>query len=361
MNDSHTFRDEGRGGPSRPPLGEDLLPPVEQPSAKFIIQLFVVPALIVLAIVGVWFTFTTLVRSTTMGADKLIDGIVDGPSVARWQRAKELADRLHNKGYADLRRDGARATQLARILSHELERPTNDKDEQEHATLQYFLAKALGEFDVQEGTDVLLKAATANRGPTDQIVRQGALEAIAMRAHNLQRLEPPQELTDPDLEPTLLRLATDESPAIRHRTVFALGKLGTPAAIEKLQLLVDDTDADTRYNAALALAHRGDLRSTDTLAEMLDITELVKEAGPAEAANTLEQQDRGGKNTVILASAIDAAHALARQNPTADLSSVTRALEELSHADEKTFDAARVPRRVGSDAERALEMLRAKR
>ena len=37
-----------------PPAGEDLLPPVEPPSAGFLIQLFVVPALIVILIVAAW-------------------------------------------------------------------------------------------------------------------------------------------------------------------------------------------------------------------------------------------------------------------------------------------------------------------
>src|SRR5258708_16001213 len=40
-------------------IPEDL-PPVEPPSAGFIIQLFVVPGLIVLAIVGVWLLFGKL-------------------------------------------------------------------------------------------------------------------------------------------------------------------------------------------------------------------------------------------------------------------------------------------------------------
>src|SRR5690242_6222897 len=64
MNDSSLFRDEPAKYEARPPLGEELLPPVEQPSARFIVQLFVVPALIVVLIVGVWLSFNWLVRST---------------------------------------------------------------------------------------------------------------------------------------------------------------------------------------------------------------------------------------------------------------------------------------------------------
>lgn len=42
------------------PASAESLPPVEPPSAKFIVQLFVVPGLIVAAIVGVWLLFGKL-------------------------------------------------------------------------------------------------------------------------------------------------------------------------------------------------------------------------------------------------------------------------------------------------------------
>jgi HEAT repeat protein len=224
----------------------------------------------------------------------------------------------------------------------------------EEIAMRSYLVRVLGLFEVNEGLDALLKAATTNREPAELPVRYQAIEEIARRAHSLSQHTPPDELDHPDLEPTLLQLAGDENPAIRHRTAFALGKLGTPAAIEKLAVLVDDPDADTRYNAAIALAHRGDVRSAATLAEMLDIRELAKDVEKSDG------EDLGGKNTVILVGAIDAAHALARQNSAVDLSQVTSALDELAHTDAKTFDAARVPRRVASDAERVHAMLKAK-
>ena len=122
MNDSSLFSNEHRTIESRPPLGEDLLPPVEQPSARFIIQLFVVPALIVALIVAVWLAFNWLVRSTELGPDQLIQGIEQGPNVARWQRARELADLLQNKRFASFKRDPQAAAHLARILDREMER-----------------------------------------------------------------------------------------------------------------------------------------------------------------------------------------------------------------------------------------------
>src|SRR5262245_32402185 len=200
MNESRRFPDERRGGPSRPPLGEELLPPVEQPSGKFIIQLFVVPALIVMAIVGIWVSLSWLVQRATINPDKLIEGIEHGPGVARWQRASELADMLNSKRYASLKRDGKEANHLAQILDREIDQSKDGNDGQESATLRYFLARALGEFEVTDGIDVLLKAAETKRTPNDDLVRHCAIEAIAVRAYNLQKLDPPQQLAHLQLE-----------------------------------------------------------------------------------------------------------------------------------------------------------------
>ena len=103
MNDLQSQRDDPNATKPPMPAGDDLLPPVEPPSAGFIIQLFVVPALIVLVIVAVWLTFTWLVRRTTPEA--IVQGLEHGPSVARWQRASELADMLRNERFAEFKRN----------------------------------------------------------------------------------------------------------------------------------------------------------------------------------------------------------------------------------------------------------------
>ncbi len=354
MNETRTFREEGLGGPSRPPLGEELLPPVEQPSARFIVQLFVVPALIVMAIVGVWVSLSWLVRSTTIGPEKLIEGVESGPSVARWQRASELADMLHNKRYADLKRDHAAASHLARVLDREIDDSKDGNDGQEAATLRYFLTRALGEFEVPEGTDTLLRAAETKRSPNDELVRHGAIEALATRAYDLQQLDPPEQLASSEAEATLIRLSGDTDSTIRSSATYALGQLGTPEAIKRLETLVNDPDADTRYNAAIALAHRGNTKSAETLAEMLDVTELSK------PERNSDDNNANLKSAVIVASALDASHALARQNPDADLSVVTKAVEQFSKTDPHQLEAANIPSRLVSDADHLLHLLQAK-
>jgi HEAT repeat protein len=309
--------------------------------------LFVVPALIVMLIVALWLGFNWLVSAASRPED-VIDGLEHGPSVARWQRASELADMLRNERFAKFKRDEESAGKLARILDREITAAGMDDDEIE---FRKYLARALGEFQVQEGADELLRAATTSRDEREQKVRDGALQAIAVRAYNLQQLSPPQRIENPKVEATLLQLSEDEDPLIRFQTAYALGKIGSPAAVERLEIMVDDPDADTRYNAAVALAHHGNAKAIETLAEMLDLEEHA-------AARLGKDDAHAVVRSVIVHTAIDAALALARQNPQADLSPIIEMLEEIVRADEKTLAKAQLPRQAQFDAQRALKTLR---
>ncbi len=323
---------------------DDMLPPVEPPSARFIIQLFVVPALIVMLVVGVWIVVTWLVHRTTMRPEDLIDGL-ETASVARWQRASELADLLRNDRFADFRTNGKAAAQLATILDREVDAAEGgERMDQENITLRYFLARALGEFHVDEGTDVLLKTATTNRDPQETLVRRGALQALAVRAYNLSQLDPPRTLADPNVEPTLLKLAVDENPLVRSETAYVLGQLGTPTALAELEKMVDDPHPDTRYNAAIALAHHGDAAAIPTLAEMLD---------PEEMSSIREESGTPAqfyKRSLIVTNAIEAVEKLHGKAPAANFTSVIEVLKKIVAAKPAELEQARfhptiVPRR----------------
>ncbi|HEY3393772.1 MAG TPA: HEAT repeat domain-containing protein [Lacipirellulaceae bacterium] len=334
------------------PAGDESLPPVEPPSAAFLIQLFVVPALIVLVIVGVWLSVNWLIRRTSGDPNHLIDGLEQGPSVARWQRASELADMLRNKRFAEFKRNKEAAANLARILNREIDQATSeDGMEEEDITLRYFLSRALGEFEVQEGIDALLKAAQTQRVPSEKLVRYGALEGIAVRAHGLRQLDPPQTPEHETLMPALEALSVDEDPLVREKTAYALGQIGTPAAIERLEIMVDDPQADTRYNAAVALARYGNARAVETLAEMLDVEELA-------ALRTVDnERAEAGRRAIIVGNALQAVEALAKRNPDADLSLVIESLEQLAAADTQELNDVLVPTRAASEAKRVLESL----
>jgi len=327
---------EPRRGPAPPVAGDDLLPPVEPPSAGFIIQLFVVPALIVMVVVAIWVVFTWLVHRTTMKPEDLIQGL-RGSSVARWQRASELADMLRNERFADFRQNASAARELADILDNEIDDASAGQGMDElDVTLRYFLARALGEFRVEEGLDVLVNAATTNRDPREAIVRRGAVQAIAVRAHNLAELDPPQLLDDRQLDDALARLATDEDNLVRSETAFALGQIGTPASVALLERMVEDAHADTRYNAALALARHGNAAGMEVLAEMLDPSE------PASAAEEPNERDQYFKRSLIITNALEAVDALAADQQHVDFTPVIDALDRLTNASDDDLATARI-------------------
>jgi monomeric isocitrate dehydrogenase len=113
--------------------------------------------------------------------------------------------------------------------------------------------------------------------------------------------------------------------------------------------MVDDPDADTRYNAAVALAQQGNAKAVETLAEMLDFTE------PSSVQEEKEPSDRLAKRTLIMGNAMEAAQELAKKNPDADLSEITAALEKLIHADPAELQKSMVnPYRVIAAAKSTL-------
>src|SRR5690606_15580530 len=107
--------------PTQPPESmspDDILPPVEPPSAGFIVQLFVVPAVIVTIIVLVWTLFNWLAH---MGDDpsNYIKAL-RRDNAARWQSAVNLANALRRPNNP-LKRDANFARELSGLLLAELD------------------------------------------------------------------------------------------------------------------------------------------------------------------------------------------------------------------------------------------------
>src|SRR6266567_6098280 len=67
------------------------LPPVQPPSAKFLVQLFVVPALIV---IGVLIPVVFLVRGCAKSPEELLTELQSGNTDVRWRAAEQLAQMM---------------------------------------------------------------------------------------------------------------------------------------------------------------------------------------------------------------------------------------------------------------------------
>jgi hypothetical protein len=273
--------------PRRTVTQNDSLPPVEPPSAAFLVQLFLVPAVIVSIIVCVWLAFHWLAQ---LGNDpenyvKTLRRNNEG----RWQAALNFANDLRGPGGAALKSDAGLARELGGILADEVEsgRPrAGGHTGEQSRTLCGYLCRALGEFAVPEAAEPLVaRAVDAN----DPQTAQAAVEALAVLAGNLAAAKvsfaDPARVTD-----VLLTASRSDDPLLRSRAAYSLGVVSGRGATERLAELLGDASDNVRFNAAVGLARQGRTDAWDTLAEMLSLADV--EAPPGDEAKQAQRYKR---------------------------------------------------------------------
>lgn len=329
--------------PDRPPepvAAEHVLPPVEPPSAGFILQLFVVPAIIVLVIVAVYFMFSWLARAGEDPQTYVRD--IERNNANSWQAAHNLAIELHrNKA---LRRDAGLNRTLAALLRRKLGQPLpTGRDRESEVALRVFLCKALGEFEIADQVDILVRGAQPGPSGDEAKVRRASIDALALLIRNarLTAAEQPAVLS------ALLAAAEDDEVFIRSAAVYALGVLGGDAAQQRLRQMVHDSNPDVRYNAATGLARHGDTACVETLIEMLDPNEDVALRGE-------EEEFRPIKRGTILINALRAAGQLKKQNPRADTAALLEAARQLRATDLQDTVPAGMDRAIHAEADKLL-------
>jgi HEAT repeat protein len=262
--------------PRRGITPDDALPPVEPPSAAFLVQLFVVPLTIVACGLFVVWGFYWLAQ---MGNDpESYVRALRRNNEGRWQVALNFANDLRGPGGAALKNDARLAGELASILDDEVAsgRPRGGGHAGEQSrTLCAYLCRALGEFAVTDAAAPLLRrAADTNDPPT----AQAAVEALAVLASNLAVAG--RGFDDPAAVSTaLLAASRSDVEVLRSSAAFALGVVGGAGASDRLVQLVDDGDDDVRYNAAIGLARQGSDRAWGAIEEMLALPDSVPEPG----------------------------------------------------------------------------------
>ena len=332
------------------PSPDDSLPPVEPPSAGFILQLFIVPGLIVVVVVSVWLMFNWLAQKGN-DSDAFVRDLGRN-TAARWQAAFNLANELRaerNARNPKLTVDPQLAKQLADILNREIDAGSMEDNP---ITLRIYLCRALGEFKVTDGLPTLIKAATTQRDERESDVRRAALEGIAILAANFSPDD--KQLAafthNSALQEALLKAASDSDPRTRSAAAVAMGVIGGQKNLEKLLGMLDDAHPDVRYNAATRLAHHGDAAAVPVLIEMLD---------PDETAGVEAEKEEGmrpQKRAVIVINALRASAQLAERNADADLAPLKTAIEKLlasKPASELRVEATAAQRQLNQRAAKA--------
>ena len=144
--------------PSQPQLSmasrPEELPPVTPPSAGFIVQLFLIPALIVMAVVAVWALFGKLAGSESDWT-KLTADISSNNELRRWPAAEQMAQLLRNeqitppKDRVPLAKQPVVAETLTKLF---LESLASSSTSDETIVQQEFLARTLGALDADDKT-----------------------------------------------------------------------------------------------------------------------------------------------------------------------------------------------------------------
>lgn len=317
--------DDG-GDPPAAPL-PDTLPPVEPPSARFIVQLFLIPALIVGGVIGIYFLFGRLATGELDWREQVDNVRSQNPHV-RWRGALSLAQmldadaRLGNEGQ-QLAANPEIATALTELFTET--RDITPRDEQTASQVE-FLAKALGRLDDPAAVFPVLLAAINEDG--DPLVRKHSLNALAMIAG--RALEQQRPLSEPSLVAPIVDVSQSSDPLDRHQAAFILGMMSSPDAEHRLEVLLQDGDLMTRANAAIGLA-RQDSQAGLPIFEDVFADAIARPIDPSDVTNE-EQGNDYFERTLLLKNSLRAVELLGPQLSGEQRKRLVKLLEQVADA-----------------------------
>ena len=316
------------------------LPPVQPPSAGFILQLFLIPALIIGVIVGVVFVFG-LMASSQDDWRELVQEVGSPNKDIRWRAAMGLAQKLslddkQGKSGNNLVANRQVAEALCGLLDEELRRSWPD-DEQ--VQTQAFLTRAIQLLRVP---DLVVPTLIDAIDPGQDVeVRKNGLAAIAIVADRAETAGQPlsRELTEA-LVKKLADVSAETTPLMRQMAAVAIGTLKSQEATEQLKVLLYDSDAATRANAMIGLARRNDTSGFPVLVEILETA-----AQPVEEGEDSFERFAAVKNAIV---AIEKMAPVLTAEQTAQLRGLLAPIAQ-SHSES----------RIRLDADHAIETLKA--
>jgi HEAT repeat protein len=217
------------------------------------IQFFVIPLVVVCVTILGYLGFRSLVGDARTAQDYIAE-VQFGGSNRRWPAAYELSRLLSDP---KVRADRT----LAPALVKAFEGATNDDDPR----VRRYLALAIGRMDPPLPPEAVTVLAKALDDP-DGEARISAIWALGASG-------------DPAVIPKLQPLYQSTDAGIRKMVVYALGALPGQTQDGTLGTALQDSIADVRWNAAVALARHGSLEGMPVLRQMLDrasVEQVVK-------------------------------------------------------------------------------------
>lgn len=297
MSDADPFSESAAATRSSDGL-PDHLPPVEPPSASFIVQLFLVPAIIVAVVIGVYLLFGRMAAGTTDWR-QLVTDIKSANNNVRWRAALNLAEALDaDAGRGDARQNLASVPEIATALNDlGLELLKSPATNEEHQQQLQFMLKAMGRMDAAAEVWPAINAAL--QPDRDIETRKQALQSIAMMAG--RRREKKETLEVPGVVDAVIDASLSPDPVLRQHAAFTLGLLPGGPADARLAVLLEDPDPMTRLNAAIGFAREQSSRGLPVFTQALKETaEWARSPGTgADAADRSFERQLILKNTLL--------------------------------------------------------------
>jgi hypothetical protein len=263
--------------------------PIEPPSVKLIVRLFLIPLVIVAIAVGVMFLIglmagsepsfdEAMTRLRSAGGERTANYLVGPASKQRYLDAKALADKM---------KEGMTASERVLVASQLIDIIDNHTSTSE-GEVQHVLLLTLGRVwqqapgqsamnspeaveSRQKVASTLLKYADSDSLPTRKaailamVYLAGQDQASGLIPRIIQKLEDPKEDID-----------------VRIAAATVLGPMGTPQnkpIIDALNIAMHDTaprEAELVWSSALSLAELNQADVADTILKLLDRDELSK-------------------------------------------------------------------------------------
>ena len=243
------------------------------------VQFFLIPLAVVAITVLVYVGFRSLLTDARSPQDYLTE-IQRGGSDRRWPAAYELSRLMADP---KVRADATLAPSLVKAFEESKGDPQ----------VRRYLALAIGRLDPPLPANAVADLTQALDDP-DSETRISVIWALGSSG-------------DPAVVPRLIPLYTgpDADPGIRKIVVYALGALPGDAQLPVLRTALQDSAHDVRWNAAVALARKGQHDGVPVLRQMLD-REYVEQAVKRE----VRQDDDQDPIADVMISGLRAAAAL---------------------------------------------------
>jgi HEAT repeat protein len=208
------------------------------------VQFFLIPLAVVGVTVLLYLGFRSLLTDERSPQDYIVE-LRTGGLNRRWPAAYELSRQMADP---KVRRDPAVALALVKAF----EESSHDDDPR----VRRYLALAIGRLDAPFPPQAIADLTKSLDDPQSEV----ALSAIWALGSS----------GDASVVPRLKPLYESSDPGIRKMVVYALGALPGDVQLVTLRTALQDSAADVRWNAAVALSRHGSREGVAVLGQMLD-------------------------------------------------------------------------------------------